>query len=247
MSLNQNSNSLNKNIVGKFGENLEQNLINLIIGITGPSGSGKSEAISLIIQDLKSRDTELFNIFCIDADDVAHQLLKSNLRLKKRLMKNFSSKILLNNKFNNNLDGNNLKINNFEIDRKKLGEIVFSDKKKLKKLNKIIFGYIKKEILNIIKKNKKKYRIILIDAPTLIESKLYKICDKVVLVIAERENRLCRIMQRDKLSKKQADNRLSSQLTDSKYKDKADFIIYNNKDLIYLKNQMNFIINNLIN
>lgn len=180
-----------------------------IIGLTGPSGSGKSQAIKFLNN---------FDIFIIDADKVAHTLLSNNQDLIDKIIKNFSNKIL---------DDNNM------IDRKKLGSIVFSDKKNLALLNQIIFPYIKLEIFDMI--NSCKNNKILIDAPTLIQSGLYKICDKIIVILASKDIRLKRIISRDNLSLEEATNRLDSQLSDSEYLKKADFVIYNNSDLFNLK------------
>lgn len=182
--------------------------------MTGPSGAGKTE-VSKIISE------QSLDILIINLDEISHELLKNNQDLKSKLIKAFSNKILDNK-------------NNF-IDRKKLGKIVFCDKQKLELLNSIIFSYITEKVFEIVELYKNKYRLILLDAPTLIQSKLYKICDKIIVVLAERKIKLHRIINRDKILLNQAIFRLDSQLRDEEYLNVADFVINNNNNFFELK------------
>ena len=69
---------------------------------------------------------------------------------------------------------------------------------------------------------------IIFDAPTLFESGLNEICDKTIAVLAHEEIRLERIIGRDKLTKQEALLRMSAGKTDEYYKQKADYILFNN-------------------
>lgn len=196
----------------------------IVIGLTGPSGSGKSEITKFLFNNQ--------DVFIINADEISHELLKNNNKLKSEIIQHFSSIVL---------DNKNL------IDRKILGTIVFKDKQKLSLLNSIIFPYIKFVIVELINSNKKNYKIILLDAPTLIESNLCTVCNKIIVVTADKFTRLKRIIERDNLSLNEANNRLSSQLSDDEYLKKADFIINNNySNLSDLKNQTDLILNKII-
>ncbi|MBP0979063.1 MAG: dephospho-CoA kinase [Oscillospiraceae bacterium] len=198
---------------------------NKIIGLTGPSGSGKTE-VTKIISKLNPE------ILIINLDKISHDLLKNNLELKNKIIKNFSNKILDN------------KNNIINIDRKKLGEIVFSNKQKLDLLNNIIFSYIIKKVFDIISVYKNK--IILLDAPTLIQSKLYKICNKIIVVTADKKIRLERIINRDKILLDQAIFRLDNQLPDKEYFKIADFVINNNTNFFELKKNIVIILKKLL-
>lgn len=199
-----------------------------IIGLTGPSGAGKTEVTKII--------SEIYpNILIINLDKISHDLLKNNLELKNKIIKNFSNKILDNK--NNNI---------INIDRKKLGEIVFCDKQKLDLLNNIMFSYIKKQVFNIINFYKNKYKIILLDAPTLIQSGLYKTCNKIIVVTADKKIRLNRIINRDKILLNQAVLRLDNQLPDEEYLKIADFVINNNNKFSELKQNIIYIIKKLL-
>ena len=196
-----------------------------IIGLTGPTGSGKSQAVR-IVKSISS------DIYIVDADRVSHNLLERNQNLKNDILSVFSDEILDDKKFTN---------------RKKLGEVVFSDKQKLTSLNNIIFPYIRFEIINIINSCKDKYKIILLDAPTLIQSGLYKICDKIIVVTADHDIRLKRIIERDGLLFNKACNRIDSQLCDDEYLRKADFVINNDKGLLELKKNISVILEMILN
>jgi len=100
----------------------------MIIGITGSIGSGKTTAAKIFSKYHYTR---------IDADEIGHELLKSNKKIKNKLITYFGNEIIGKN-------GN--------IDRKKLGGIVFNDKNELKKLNSIMHPLIINEIKNKIKK-----------------------------------------------------------------------------------------------
>ena len=116
-----------------------------------------------------------------------------------------------------------------EIDRKKLGNIVFNDKEKLSCLDNITHKYIIKEIkdtINIIKE-KGEYKYIVIDAPLLVKTNLHKIVDKVWLVHCSLETRLKRLIKRDNLSEDILLKRINKQIPFEENKKYADFIIIN--------------------
>lgn len=181
---------------------------NKIIGITGGSGSGKSAASSI----LKNKSAYL-----IDADGVAHDIIKKGMPAYHEIIDCFGSTIL-----------NEL----FEIDRKKLASIVFKDKSKLVILNNITHKYIIDSIKNDIEKNiyNIKYKYIVLDAPLLIETGLYKLADTVWLIYADFETRISRIMKRDSISRLAASDRINSQTPFDELQKYADVIINNNSD-----------------
>src|SRR3989344_8046141 len=124
-------------------------IFEMIIGITGPIGSGKTTVAKLFSRRHFSR---------IDADEIGHELLK-NSQIKNKIIKEFGNEILDNRK---------------TIDRNKLGNIVFNDDRKLKKLNSIMHLTIINEIKNQIKIIQTKCGDnvkIIIDAPLLFETK----------------------------------------------------------------------------
>lgn len=186
-----------------------------IIGLTGNSGCGKSTVSNILYE---------FGAYIIDADKIAHDIIKKGNIAYIEIIKLFGNDIL--NQEN-------------EIDRKKLAEIVFNNKEKLELLtiltHKYIIEYIKEDIKNILSSNLN-YRYIVIDAPLLIEAGLHKITDKVWVVYADLNIRIERITKRDKITKQKAIERFNNQMEYEKLKSYADIIIENNdNDLNKLK------------
>ena len=171
-----------------------------IVGITGGSGCGKSHMSGL----LRSR-----GIPVIDCDLVSREIMVKGEPCYLEVLAEFGDGIL-------QPDG--------EINRKNLGEIVFSDPEKLEKLNKITHKHILADIYNKIEKEDSK--VIGLDGAVLIESGIE--CDFLVGVLADKELRIQRIMARDSLSKESAKRRIEAQKQDSFYIENCDFVVYNN-------------------
>ena len=110
------------------------------------------------------------------------------------------------------------------FDRAKLGAHVFQNKSALDALNAILHPAILAEV----EKRVKKIRTIgIIDAPLLIETGLYRLCDVVWLVVADEETRIARVMRRNGLTREQAQDRIANQLPDAKKRRFADAVIDN--------------------
>ncbi len=103
----------------------------------------------------------------------------------------------------------------------------------MKKLNALVHPLVKKEILKRAKKMKGK--VIVIDAPLLIETGMQKEVDKIIVVSAKKEKQLQRLMEENGLSEWEAIKRIHSQLPLRKKEKKADFVIENNFGLKELK------------
>ena len=176
-----------------------------IIGLTGGTGCGKS-TVCLVLKE--------YNSFIIDADNISHNIIKRDKEAYFEIVKHFGKDIL---------NSEN------EIDRKKLGNIVFNNKNELYCLNKITHKYILEEIKNEINlaKNKGLFDYIVIDAPLLIETNLHKIVDIVWIVHCSLQTRLDRLKKRDGLSEDILLKRINSQTPFDKNKKFADFIIFN--------------------
>lgn len=175
-----------------------------ILGLTGQTGSGKSTLRSV---------AEEKGFYVIDCDKVAHTVTDTSDQAKNALCEAFSSDILT--------DG--------KIDRKKLAAIAFKTAENTELLNRTVLPIIASEINRIIENAKSEY--ILLDAPTLYESGMDKICFFVVALLADEEIRKKRIMLRDNLSKEAALLRLKAAKKDEYYIQRADKIIYNNENL----------------
>lgn len=189
----------------------------MIIGLTGGSGTGKSTACRFF------RDN---SFVVIDADKVYEGLCQKASPLINEISHTFGAGVL-------NKD--------LSLNRTELSKIVFSDSEKLKTLNSITHKYIIDKIKEIISDNSQ--RNIVIDAPLLIEAGLDKICDLTVCILADREKRIERIMQRDNKTFDEAKRRIDSQKDDEFYLSKCDISVYNNSaedDMIKsLKKELN--------
>lgn len=181
-----------------------------IIGITGQSGSGKS-AISKIMLS--------FGYSVIDADSVYHDLISPPSNCLDELVNEFGRGILTAGGF---------------LNRQALSSIVFDkdSSDKLERLNQITHKHITERIRKIVCGMRAMgTSVCVIDAPLLIESGLDDLCDLTVYVRADRDVRIKRIMERDKISQSQATERINAQKSDEFYTDNTDCSIDNESDI----------------
>ena len=126
------------------------------------------------------------------------------------------------------------------LNRKALASKIYSENSAREELNKLTFKYVVDEMLLRIKQitlNETNIKIVVIDAPLLLEAGLDKVCDYVVALVADKELKIKRICQRDNIDEKTAESRLNIQNDDKFYTDKADFVIVNSKNCD-LKNEI---------
>ena len=179
-----------------------------VIGITGSSGSGKTTVCKII--------KKLYNSEILDADKVAKELSSDiNSNYYKEMVKLFGEECVLENKL---------------LNRRKIAEIIYQDDIKRKSLNDLTFNYVVEKIKKDLSEIKDK-ELVIIDAPLLYEAGVDKICDKVIAIIADKNNKVRRICLRDGIDEVFAKKRLLIQNEDDFYIKKADYIIYNNKDI----------------
>lgn len=189
------------------------------VGLTGGIGSGKS-TVSTILKNNK------FKI--IDADDIAKEVLEKNPQILETVRVEFGSGFF---------DWRG------EFRRKEFGNHIFRFPKQRVKYEQIIMPYIKKYIEEELEDyRKKKEKIVILDAPTLIENKMHEEMDYVILVCADNSVQIRRVMERDKLSKVEAVSRINSQMSMEEKKEYANILIDNNGDLENTKRQVDDLI-----
>jgi len=176
-----------------------------IIGVTGISGSGKT-AVTRLLAEMGG--------FAVEADLLVHALMKKGQPAYDEVIAAFGEDII-------NYDG--------EISRPDLGKLVFVDREKLSRLEEIIHPNVIAKTIELIAEAEKtcNYKFAIIDAPLLIEAGMHKMCNSCWLITADHATRLERIMARDNISKKAAENRLANRKGDEALRPFADIIIEN--------------------
>lgn len=184
----------------------------IIIGITGGSGCGKTTVSNILSNN---------GVDVVDCDLVARKIVEPNEPALNEIKTYFGSEYI-------KKDGT--------LDRKKLASLVFSDSEKLLKLNEITHKYVEEYIDLYIKNSKSK--IVGLDAAALIESGIYKKCDYLICVLADKKIRTQRIIKRDMLSEEEATSRINAQKNDTFYIEKSDYIVYNNDNIDSVNNKV---------
>ena len=177
----------------------------MIIGITGNSGSGKSEISKMIAQRVDAK--------IIDADAVVRNISQPGNEYYEKQVELFGKEILINN----------------QLDKKKIAEIIYSNSKIREALNNLTYKYVVGEIKNQIEQTSNEN--IIIDAPLLFESGLDKICDFTIGIIAKNRIKIERICKRDNLLESVATARLNIQEKDEFYIKNATYIVENNGNI----------------
>ena len=167
----------------------------VVLGLTGGTGAGKSSALRAI---------ESLGGEAIDCDALYHGMLESSEPLRDEIGTVFPGAF--------DAQG--------QLDRKKLGQEVFSHKDRLEQLNGIIFSHLAPEVQRRLAASEKK--IFAIDAINLLEGGLDQLCDRTVAVTSPVELRVRRIMARDHISEQYARLRISAQQPDEYYRGKCD-------------------------
>jgi len=171
----------------------------ILIGLTGTIGSGKTFALNFF----KSNKIATFS-----ADEEVKKILKIKT-IKEKIYKLFPEPFFKK-----------------KLNKSILASIVFNDKKKLNKLEKIIHPYVKKNKKIFLSKNKKK-KIVVMEIPIIFEQKSKKYYDYIILMNVNKKIQQHRVMKRKKMTLKLLKKILSNQISNKKKK-YADFVINNN-------------------
>ena len=192
----------------------------LKVGITGGIGSGKS-TVSRFFSEL--------GVPVYDSDQRAKSLMQHNDSIISKIKKEFGD-----NSYQNNA-----------LNRSHLAEIVFKNELKLKQLNAIVHPVVRTDFNNWLSQNSDA-KFVIKEAAIMIESGAYKDLDKLIVVNANREQKIKWIKKRDHLLLEDIENRIQNQLSDEIRNQYADFIIENNSSKKELKHQVLSVYNKLI-
>lgn len=177
----------------------------ILVGLTGGIASGKS-LVAKVLKDLGAH--------LIDADKIVHDLLEPGQQAWEEVLACF---------------GDGIRLPNGTIDRRKLGELVFSDPEKRAWLNQClhpkVFEVYTEQVRHL--RARQPDAIVVFDAALLIETGYHKKMDKVIVVYAEEEQQLKRLMERDCFTHDQAVARIRSQMPLGEKRTHADYVIEN--------------------
>ena len=171
----------------------------MIIGITGGTGCGKTTLLNLIGEK---------GGLILDCDAIYHQLLKSDKAMLDSIERRFPGVI-----------------ENGQLNRKKLGAIVFADENALLDLNAITHAAVKAEVLRRLECRPS---LAAIDAIGLFEGHLAEICHVTVAVTAPVESRVRRLMARDGISESYARARIAAQHDEDWFRARCGYVLENN-------------------
>ena len=174
-----------------------------VIGITGGTGAGKTSALRAI---------ESLGGKVLDCDRVYDQMLERDRELQTAIREQFPEAFA----------------EKGTLDRRRLGEIVFSNRDRLAQLNEIVFRFIRPELRRRMEKNP--CAVYGIDAINLVESGVAQLCDRTVAITSPQELRVRRIMERDQIEERYARLRISAQRTDDYYRNLCDCELTNTED-----------------
>ncbi|PED07067.1 dephospho-CoA kinase [Bacillus pseudomycoides] len=198
----------------------------IVIGLTGGIASGKS-TVSQMFREL--------HLPVIDADIIAREVVEQGKEAYKEIVDVFGEEIL-------QADG--------ELDRPKLGSIVFHNEEKRLRLNKIVHPAVRKE-MNVQKDMyiKEGMQAVVLDIPLLFESKLTSLVDQILVVAVAPSTQLERLMKRNGFIEEEAKARIDSQMPLAEKITLADKVIYNDGTITETKAQLHRILKewNIIN
>lgn len=176
----------------------------LVIGLTGGIGSGKS-TVSNMLRELGA--------VIIDADVIARQVVRPGEPAWQELQERFGREII-------RPDGS--------LDRRRLGEIAFHNSQALQDLNRITHPRIRERIIERIDQLRQmNVRVVVVDAPLLLEAGLTDIVDQVWVVDVDHETLVKRVQLREGFTAEQVEARLQAQMSSEEKRRRADVVIDN--------------------
>ena len=180
----------------------------MILGITGGTGCGKTTLLKVL-------ESAGFRI--LDCDAIYHRLLETDNALLAAIEDRFPGTV----------EGG-------QLQRKKLGTIVFRDEAALLDLNRITHGAVKAEVLRLLESSPGNAAI---DAIALFEGELAELCDATVAVTAPEEARVRRLMARDGISESYARSRIAAQHSGDWFRQRCDYFLENDSTMVAFRDK----------
>ena len=186
-----------------------------VIGLTGGIGSGKS-TVSQYLQELGA--------VILDADKVGHEAYRPNTETWQELVAAFGRQILT---------------PDDEIDRKKLGEIVFSNPESLARLNQIVHPRMYQMMKTRIEECRQQgVAVVVLEAAILLEAGWTPLVDEVWVTVASESTVVGRVKERTGLPEEQILARIRSQLSSEERAKQANVVVNNDSNLDELKTKV---------
>ncbi len=196
-------------------ENLEKNMV---IGITGGIGSGKT-TVSKIFEDSGHK--------VLRADDIAKMVMSEDAEVSRKIVDEFGKKCFSDGKLNTKI----------------LAEQVFNNPDKISKLNSIVhpptIKHLEKKIANL----NKNHSLLFVESALIFEAKKIDLFDHILLVTADEDIRIKRVLERDIETVSEIKSRILNQIPDEQKRGRCDFIIDNDSTLEVLKEKTLFFLN----
>lgn len=179
----------------------------LLAGLTGGIGSGKSTFAALLAE----RGAQI-----VDADVLGHEAIRPGAPAWQSIVDQFGDEILA---------------PSMEIDRRRLGEIVFADANKRAALNAIVHPEIFRRIADDLDRLRDSDAIVVLDAALIVETGLDASCDVVVVVVSDISTRAERLTRTRGMTMEQVTARIAAQVDPATVEEKADIVVVNDGSL----------------
>lgn len=187
----------------------------LKIGLTGGIATGKSTVLAMLKGE---------GFAFIDADIVSKEVFKIYPSLTDELKRTFSETFFFE-------DG--------ALKRKEFGDYIFKYSKERTKYENIIIPLIKDRIIELFEEYEKKgEKVVILDAPTLIENNMQDYVDYIILVWTNSKEQIKRLINRNSFTHEEAMNRINSQMNLEDKKKYVDFIIDNSNSIECTKEEV---------
>ena len=180
-----------------------------VIGVTGGVGAGKSTVLGILEKE--------FDAYVIQADLLGHVLMEPGEECYDAVIAFFGKEIIKKDKTS---------------DRRRISDVVFTDKDMLLKLNGIIHPAVKQRILRLISEQREAGRkLCVVEAALFLEERYQEFCDEVWYVYTEEEIRIQRLMESRGYSRDKSLGIIRNQVSDQVFRENTDYVIENNGDL----------------